>query len=55
MSGLILLVFLGVIVAFGWTRMRGTMKLNLSGTTWTGAIVVFVLVVLMMYASHSGH
>jgi fumarate reductase subunit D len=55
MSGLILLVFLGVIVAFGWTRMRGKMKLNVSGKTWTGAIVVFVLVVLMMYASHSGH
>ena len=55
MSGLILLVFLGVIVAFGWTRMRGKMKLGVSGKTWTGTIVVFVLVVLMMYASHNGH
>ena len=55
MSGLILLVFLGVIVAFGWTRMRGKMKIGVSSKTWTGAIVVFVLVVLMMYASHSGH
>jgi hypothetical protein len=55
MTGLILLVFLGVIVAFGWTRLRGKMKLSVSGKTWTGAIVVFVLVVLMMYASHHGH
>ena len=55
MTGLILLVFLGVIVAFGWTRMRGKMKIGVSGKHWTGAIVVFVLVVLMMYASHKGH
>ena len=55
MTGLILLVFLGVIVAFGWTRMRGKMKIGVSGKHWTGAIVVFVLVVLMMYATHSGH
>ena len=55
MTGLILLVFLGVIVAFGWTRLRGTVKLCVSGKTWTGVIVVFVLVVLMMYASHNGH
>ena len=55
MTGLILLVFLGVIVAFGWTRLRGKMKLGVSGKHWTGAIIVFVLVVLMLYASHSGH
>ena len=55
MTGLILLVFLGVIVAFGWTRIRGKMKLGVSGKTWTGVIVVFVLVVLAMYASHNGH
>jgi fumarate reductase subunit D len=55
MTGLILLVFLGVIVAFGWTRMRGKMKLGVSGKHWVGAITIFVLVVLMMWASHQGH
>jgi fumarate reductase subunit D len=55
MTGLILLVFLGVIVAFGWTRMRGKMKLSVSGKHWAGAITVFVLVVLMLWASHQGH
>ncbi len=55
MTGLILLVFLGVIVAFGWTRMRGKMKLSVSGKQWAGAITIFVLVVLMLWASHQGH
>jgi hypothetical protein len=55
MSGLILLVFLAVIVAFGWTRLRGKMKLNVSGKHWAGAITIFVLVVLMLWASHQGH
>ncbi len=54
-TGLILLAFLGIIVAFGWTRLRGKMKLSVSGTTWIGAFVVFVVVVLVMYASHGGH
>jgi hypothetical protein len=55
MTGLILLVFLGIIVAFGWTRMRGKMKLGVSGKHWAGAITIFVLVVLMLWASHQGH
>jgi len=55
MTGLILLVFLGVLVAFGWTRMRGKMKMGVTSRHWTAAIVIFVLVVLMLYASHSGH
>jgi fumarate reductase subunit D len=55
MTGLILLLFLGVLVGFGWTRLRGKMKLGVSGKHWTGAITVFVLVVLMLYAAHNGH
>jgi fumarate reductase subunit D len=55
MTGLILLVFLGVIVAFGWTRLRGKMKLGVSGKHWTGAIAIFVIVVLMLWAAHKGH
>jgi fumarate reductase subunit D len=55
MNGLILLVFLGVLVGFGWTRVRGKMKLGVSGKHWAGASAIFVLVVLMMWASHNGH
>ena len=55
MTGLILLVFLAGIVAYFWTRLRGKMKLNVTGKHWTGAIVIFVLLVLMMWASHRGH
>jgi hypothetical protein len=55
MTGLILLVFLGVLVAFGWTRLRGKMKLGVSGKHWTGAIAIFVVVVLMLWAAHQGH
>jgi hypothetical protein len=55
MTGLILLVFLGVIVAFGWTRVRGKMKLGISGKHWAGPIVIFVILVALLYASHNGH
>ncbi len=55
MTGLILLVFLSVLVGFGWTRVRGKMKLGVSGKHWAGAMAIFVLVVLMLWASHNGH
>jgi heme A synthase len=55
MSGLILLVFIAVIVAFGFTRMRGKMKLGVTSKHWTTVIVLVVLVVLVAYAAHSGH
>jgi hypothetical protein len=54
-TGLILLVFIGAIVAFGWTRLRGKMKLGVSGKHWLGPIVIVVLVVLMMWSVHAGH
>jgi hypothetical protein len=31
------------------------MKLGISGKHWAGAITIFVLVVLMLYAAHKGH
>ena len=55
MTGLILLVFLGVIVAFGWTRLRGKMKLGVSGKHWTTTIVVVVILGLMIWAAHNGN
>jgi fumarate reductase subunit D len=55
MQGLILLVLIGAIVAFGWTRLRGKMKLGVSGKNWIGPIVIVVIVVLMMWSVHTGH
>ena len=55
MDGLILLVFIAALVAFGWTRLRGKMKLGVSGKHWLGPIVVIVVVLLLMWSSHLGH
>jgi len=55
MDGLILLVLIGALVAFGWTRLRGKMKLGVSGKNWIAPIVIVLLVGLMMWATHNGH
>jgi hypothetical protein len=55
MDGLILLVFIAALAAFGWTRLRGKMKLGVSGKQWLGPIVIIVVVLLLMWSSHSGH
>ena len=54
-TGLILLVLIGVVIAFGWTRLRGKMKLPVKGKNWLGPIIVVVIVGLMLYSSHTGH
>jgi hypothetical protein len=55
MDGLILLVFICAILAFGWTRLRGKMKLSVSGKQWLGPIVIIGVVLLLLYSSHVGH
>jgi hypothetical protein len=55
MSGLILLVLIAVLVAFAWTRLRGKLKLPVTGKHWLGPIVIVVVLVLMLWASHNGH
>jgi len=55
MTGLILLVFICAIIAYGWTRLRGKMKLSVSGKHWLGPIVIVGLVVLLLYSVHVGH
>jgi hypothetical protein len=55
MTGLILLVFIGVLVAYAWTRLRGKMKLNISGRNWLGPVVIVVVVGLLLWATHNGH
>jgi hypothetical protein len=55
MDGLILLVLIGALVAFGWTRLRGKMKLGVSGRNWLAPIFIVVVVVLMLWSAHLGH
>jgi hypothetical protein len=52
MDGLILLVFICAILAFGWTRLRGKMKLGVSGKHWIGPIVIIGVVLLLLYSTH---
>ena len=54
-SGLILLILIGIVVAFGYTRLRGKMKLSISGKNWLGPVVIVVILVLMLWATHNGH
>jgi fumarate reductase subunit D len=55
MTGLILLVFIAALVAYGYTRVRGKMKLGISSKNWIGPIVIVVILVLMLWATHKGH
>ena len=54
MSGLILLVLIAALVAFAWTRLRGKLKLPVTGKHWLGPIVIVGVLVLMLWASHNG-
>ncbi len=54
-SGLILLGFLGILVAFYVTRMRRRMGLGVTGSTWAVIIAVFAIIVLGLWASSSQH
>ena len=53
-SGLVLVILIGALVAFGYTRLRGKMKMSVSGKNWIAPIVIVVIVVLMLWASHTG-
>jgi fumarate reductase subunit D len=55
LTGLILLVLIGLIVAFGWTKLRGKMKLGVSGKNWIGPVFIVVVLLLMLWATHNGH
>jgi hypothetical protein len=54
-SALVLLILIGAIVAFAYTRLRGKMKLSVSGKNWIAPIVIVVILALMLWASHNGH
>lgn len=56
MEGLILLLLLGVLVAFGFTRVRKRMNLNVTSKHWIYAILVAVFAALILWANaHGGH
>ena len=55
MTGLILLVLIAALAAWGYTRLRGKMKLSVSGKHWLGPIVIVGLVLLLMWSVHTGH
>ena len=54
-TGLILLGLLALAAGFFYTKARGKLKLPVTGKHWKGAIIVFILLVLMFYASAHGH
>jgi hypothetical protein len=50
-TGAILLVFLGVLVAFGWTRFRRRLGLPVTGHHFVVVIVGFCLIALAAWAA----
>ena len=50
-AGLILLVFLALMVAFGWSALRRRLNMGTTrGRTWLIVRAVFILVVLTLWA-----
>jgi hypothetical protein len=50
-AGLILLVFLALLVAFGWSTLRRRLNMGTTrGRTWLIVMAVFILAVLAMWA-----
>jgi hypothetical protein len=56
-SGLILLVLIGVLVGFGITRVRGKLGMRVTGGTWLAVIagVVALGLVLWAYSGSARH
>ena len=55
-SGLILAVFIGIGIAWLWTRGRRRLGLPVNGKHWGAVIVVFVVLIVLAYgASHTAH
>jgi hypothetical protein len=52
-TGLILLALLALAAAFGYTRLRGKLKLPVAGKHWSGAIIITGIVLLLLWATHT--
>ncbi len=49
-AGLILLVFIAALVAFGWTRLRRRAGMSVTGRHWVTVMAVVILGVLALWA-----
>jgi succinate dehydrogenase hydrophobic anchor subunit len=54
-TGVILLFFIAILVAFFWNKLRKRAGLGISSKTWIGAIIVVALVAALLYGSSQGH
>jgi hypothetical protein len=55
-AGLILAAFIGLGVAWLWTKIRRRFGLPVNGKHWTAVVIVFVVVMVLAYgASHTKH
>ena len=55
MTGLILLVFLGILIGFVVARVRKRMGLGVTWGTWVTTVVVTGVLLLLLYASSFKH
>ena len=54
MAGLILVVLIGILVAYAYTRLRGKMKLSVSGKNWLAPVIIVGVVLLLLFGAHHG-
>jgi hypothetical protein len=54
-SGLILLALIGVLVGFGWTRVRRRMGLGVTWQTWAAVIAGVMILGLALWAFSVKH
>jgi hypothetical protein len=50
-NGLILLVFLGALVAFGWLRFRRRLGMSVTGKMFVSVTVGFIVLALLLWAA----
>jgi hypothetical protein len=55
MSGLILLVLIGILIGFVVARVRKRMGLGVTWSTWVTTVVVVGLILLLLYATSFKH
>ena len=55
MSGLILLMLIGILIGFVVARVRKRMGLGVTWSTWVTTVVVVGFILLLLYASSFKH
>lgn len=53
MSGIILLVLIGAVVAWLWTAGRKRLKLPVTGKHWGAVIIIVVILLALFYGAHN--